>query len=83
MEKKKSKIGRKTRNTISGLLVGAASLFAVSTYMEVPGDEMTRFLLTSILFFVLIFALAGLAILIFKLPGILKRKFSNSEEDAE
>lgn len=74
MATKKRRLSKKNRNTISGLLVGLASLYAVSTYMEVPQQQLNTFLLGTLLFFVGILILASLAILILKLLGKAKNK---------
>ncbi len=74
MANKKRRLSKKNRNTISGLLVGLASLYAVSTYMEVPQQQLNTFLLGTLLFFVGILILASLAILILKLLGKAKNK---------
>ncbi len=55
-----------------------ASLYAVSTYMDVPQQELNRFLLSTILFFVLILILAGLAIAALKLLGRAKERIEDS-----
>jgi len=81
LTKKKRKLSKKNRNTISGLLVGVASLYAVSTYMEVPQQELNRFLLSTILFFVFILVLAGLAITILKLLGRARERIEDSIQE--
>lgn len=83
MTKKKRRLSKKNRNTISGLLVGVASLYAVSTYMEVPQQELNRFLLTTIMFFVLIMILAGLAISVLKFLIRAKKSIKDSIHENE
>ncbi|PCJ39494.1 MAG: hypothetical protein COA71_13630 [SAR86 cluster bacterium] len=76
MVKKKSRLSKKTRNTISGLLVGLASLYAVSIFMEIPQQELNSFLISTLLFFCLILVLAFLCITGIKLISKLKQKIS-------
>jgi len=66
LAKNKSKFSKKTRNTISGLMVGLASIFAVSTYMDIPREELSRFLVSTLLFYLVILVLAILSITILK-----------------
>ncbi len=84
MAKKKSKLSKKTRNTISGLMVGFASIFAVSTYMEIPWEELRSFLASTLLFFLVILVLAILCTTALKLLLKIKQKisarFGNSDQ---
>jgi hypothetical protein len=84
LAKNKSKISKKTRNTISGLMVGLASIFAVSTYMEIPQEELRSFLASTLLFFLVILVLAILCItalkLLLKIKQKLNARFENSDQ---
>jgi hypothetical protein len=81
--KKKAKLSKKNRNTISGLLVGLASLYAISVYMEISREELRNFLTSTLLFFALILVLAILAISGIKLLSKLKQKLSTPIEDSD
>jgi len=81
--KKKAKLSKKNRNTISGLLVGLASLYAISVYMEISREELRNFLTSTLLFFALISVLAILAISGIKLLSKLKQKLSTPIEDSD
>lgn len=83
MIKKKAKLSKKNRNTISGLLVGLASLYAISVYMEISREELRNFLTSTLLFFALILVLAILAISGIKLLSKLKQKLSTPIEDSD
>ena len=63
------KMNRKTRNVISGILVGLASVFAIINFADVPPGEVKDFLLATALFFFGIVLLAFLAVTVFKLLG--------------
>ena len=73
----------KTRNTISGVLVGLASLFAVSVFLEIPQNQINSFLLSTVLFFFFILILASLTILLFKLLGRAGKKISEKVHDKQ
>jgi len=81
--KKKAKLSKKNRNTISGLLVGLASLYAISVYMEISREELRNLLTSTLLFFALILVLAILAISGIKLLSKLKQKLSTPIEDSD
>ena len=83
MVKKKAKLSKKNRNTISGLLVGLASLYAISVYMGISREELRNFLTSTLLFFALILVLAILAISGIKLLSKLKQKLSTPIEDSD
>ena len=75
------KMRKKTRNVLSGLLVGVASIFAVINFADVPAADVRDFLLSTAVFFVSIVALALVAVSIFKLLGWLGRLvFSHKDE---
>jgi len=84
LTKNKSKLSKKTRNTISGLMVGLASIFAVSTYMEIPQEELRSFLVSTLLFFLVILVLAILSIsalkFLMKIKQLIKSKSENSNQ---
>lgn len=44
------KMNKKTRNTLSGILVGVASVFAVINFADIPAEEVSSFVLTTLLF---------------------------------
>ena len=68
------KMNKKTRNTLSGILVGVASVFAVINFADIPAEEANSFVLTTLLFFVIIVVLALLAVTVFKLLAWVKRR---------
>jgi len=73
-------MSKKTRNTLSGILVGVASVYAVINFAEVPAEEVSGFIVTTVLFMTGIVMLALLAVSVFKLLSLLKRKLL--EKDA-
>lgn len=76
------KLNKKTRNVISGILVGLASLFAVINFAEIPFAEVKSFVLTTFLFTLVIVLLALLAVSFFKLLGWIKKSiFSHGEDE--
>jgi hypothetical protein len=60
------KITRKTRNLISVFLVGAASLYFVVLFLEVPGGEVFDFFLAVLAFVVGLMMLSVLTIALVK-----------------
>lgn len=83
MAKNKSKFSKKTRNTISGLMVGVASIFAVSTYMDIPQEDLRSFLVSTLLFFLVILVLAILSITVLKLLIKIKQKINPGTNDSD
>lgn len=77
------KMHKKTRNVISGLLVGFASVFAVINFVDMPADEVRDFIISTVLFFVIIVLLALLAVSTFKALGWLKGKLRGSGDDGQ
>ena len=75
------KMNRKTRNVISGILVGLASIFAVINFAEVPAEEVRDFLLSTALFFIAIVVLAFVAVSVFKLLGWLGKAALGDQEE--
>ena len=77
------KMNKKTRNVITGILVGVASVFAVVNFSDMPADEVGNFLLSTAIFFIGIVLLALLAVSLFKFLGWLKnRALGNDEQDS-
>lgn len=83
MTKKKLKLGKKTRNTISGLMVGLASIFAVSTYMEIPLEELRSFLLSTLLFFLTILVLALICTTVIKVLVKVAQKITSRDNKTD
>lgn len=77
------KMNKKTRNTISGILVGVASVFAVINFADIPADQIRFFILTTLLFFAVIVLLALLAVSAFKLLGWLKNRLARDDDEAQ
>ena len=65
-------------------MVGLASIFAVSTYMEIPQEELRSFLTSTLLFFLVILVLAILCIIalkfLLKIKQKLNARFENSDQ---
>jgi hypothetical protein len=65
-------------------MVGLASIFAVSTYMEIPQEELRSFLVSTLLFFLVILVLAILSIsalkFLMKIKQLIKSKSENSNQ---
>jgi hypothetical protein len=64
------KLSKKTRNIISGIMVGFASIYAVASYYKVPQSEINQiFLSTGLLVLgIMLLAITGIALV----KGILK-----------
>jgi len=78
------KMNKKTRNVISGVLVGIASLFAIINFSDMPAAEIKSFLLSTTIFFSAILLLALLAVCCFKLLGwVGKAIFDSGDENIE
>jgi len=78
------KMNKKTRNVISGVMVGVASLFAIINFADIPADEVGSFLFSTALFFIGIIVLAFLTVLVFKgLSWLAKSFFSEDEEERD
>lgn len=75
------KLSKKTRNVISASLVGLATLFLISYYLQLPGRLLLRYFLASLLFVFLIIVLAVLAIALIKLVSAGIKKLSGSHDD--
>jgi uncharacterized membrane protein YedE/YeeE len=75
------KMNKKTRNTLSGILVGVASVFAVINFADIPADDIRTFIVATVLFFVAIVILALLAVTCFKLLGALKHRIAPTEDE--
>ncbi len=75
------KMNKKTRNTLSGILVGVASVFAVINFADIPAEEVNSFVLTTLLFFVIIVVLALLAVTVFKLLAWVKRRVIKEDDE--
>ncbi len=76
------KMNKKTRNTLSGILVGVASVFAVINFADIPAEEVSSFVLTTLLFFALIVVLALLAVSVFKLMIWVKRRMVKEDDQS-
>jgi phosphotransferase system glucose/maltose/N-acetylglucosamine-specific IIC component len=77
-----SKINKKTRNVISGILVGIASVYAVINFADIPAQDVRSFILATVLFIVGIVVLALLAVSVFKLLAWLKNRLTSDDDDA-
>lgn len=77
-----SKINKKTRNVISGILVGIASVYAVINFADIPAQDVRSFILATVLFILGIVVLALLAVSAFKFLAWLKNRVT-SDNDAE
>lgn len=74
------KMNKKTRNTISGVLVGIASVFAVINFADIPAAQVRNFMLATLLFFTGIVLLALLAVSAFKLLAWLKNRVAGDDD---
>jgi hypothetical protein len=74
------KMNKKTRNVLSGILVGIASLYAVINFADVPAIEVRNFIFSTALFILGIVLLALVTVSLIKLPGLLKNSL-NKEKD--
>ncbi len=73
--------GKKNRTIISGILVGLASVYAVSEYANVPQTELNNFFITAAVFVFSIIILAITAVLLVK--GLIKLKRYIFKEDQD
>lgn len=76
-------MNRKTRNAISGILVGAASVFAIINFADVPAEEVKTFLLSTGLFFLAILLLAILAVCLFKGLAWIRNRLVDSGSEGD
>ena len=83
MAKKRLKLSKKNRNTVSGMLVGSASLYAIIVYMEISREELRGFLMSTLLLFGMILVLAILCIASIKFVSKLKQKIIKKIEVAD
>ena len=60
------KYNRKNRAIVSGILVGLASIAAIAVYFDLEMNEVNRFLVGTVLFFIGIVALAALCVVVVK-----------------
>jgi hypothetical protein len=74
------KMDKKTRNVLSGILVGIASLYAVINFADVSAIEVRNFIFSTALFILGIVLLALLAVSLIKLPGLLKNSLSKEKD---
>lgn len=73
------KMNKKTRNVLSGILVGIASVFAVINFADIPAADVRSFILATLLFFAVIVALAFLAVTGFKLLAWTLKKLAGKD----
>lgn len=64
-------------------MVGVASIFAVSTYMDIPQEDLRSFLVSTLLFFLVILVLAILSITVLKLLIKIKQKINPGTNDSD
>lgn len=77
------RLSKKTRNVISGFMVGVATLVLVAYYLDLPGNLLLRHFLASLVFVVLIIVLAIIAIVVVKTLAALFRRLSGERDDGE
>lgn len=77
MAKKKRKLSKKNRNSISGVLVGLASIYAVSIYLDISREQLSGFFISSLLLFLTILALAVITVVVIKLLTAAIKKISS------
>ena len=75
------KMNKKTRNVISGILVGIASIAAVINFADLPARDAGRFLLSTAIFFLVIVLLALVTVSIFKLIGFISAKITGEDKE--
>ena len=73
--RKKRLVSKKARNLISGLLVGAACIFLVAYYLEVPTETLLRHFLATLLFVVVIMLLSVIGFVLLRLGRKLIDRF--------
>ena len=76
-----TRMQKKTRNIISGIMVGLASVFAVINYADIPADDVLGFVLSTLALFVGIVLLALLVVSLFKLVITLKRRLTGQTDN--
>lgn len=75
------RLSKKTRNVISGSLVGVAALAAIAYFLELPGQLLLRHFLLSLVFVLLVIILAVIAIVVVKLIDAGIRRLSERRSD--
>lgn len=77
------KIRKSTRSTLSGLAIGAASLYALASAYAEARDNLLRFFIGSVLLLALVMAFALLVVALVNGGRYLWRRFVNREIPAE
>lgn len=78
------RLTKKTRNVISGFMVGAAALVAVAYFLELPRGLLLEHFLASLVFVLLTIVLAILAIVVVKgIAAGIRRLTEGREEDKD
>ena len=61
-----NRFGRRNRNIMTGIAIGAASLFLIAYYLDIPNSELVRVLVAIVLFIAGIMAAAVLFVFVIK-----------------
>lgn len=77
------RLSKKTRNVISGSLVGIAALAAIAYFLDLPGQLLLRHFLLSLVFVLLVIILAVVAIVVVKLIGAGIRRLSERQSEKD
>jgi uncharacterized membrane protein YedE/YeeE len=62
----KTKYSKRNRAIISGFLVGLASIYLIAEHFNVEISELNSFMITTVVFFLLIVGLAAVTVVVFK-----------------
>jgi uncharacterized membrane protein YuzA (DUF378 family) len=76
-----AKYNRKNRAIVSGIFVGLASIYAIASHFKVEISELSSFMVTTVLFFLLIVGLAAVTVVAFKVLARLLRGKDTDTDD--
>lgn len=74
------KYSKRNRAILSGFLVGLASIYLIAEHFNVELSELNSFMITTLVLFVLIVALAAVAVALFK--GVARLLRGKDDNDA-
>ncbi len=75
-----AKYSKRNRAILSGFLVGLASIYLIAEHFNVELSELNSFMVTTIVLFLLIVALAAVTVAVFKVLARLLRGKDDSDD---
>lgn len=76
----KTKYSKRNRAIISGFLVGLASIYLIAEHFNVELSELNSFMITTVVLFLMIVALAAVTVLLFK--GVARLLRGRDDDDS-